>query len=88
MLIHNDLQPHVAVLDQENIDIPGKKPPHRLLIQRIQHKHESEFDGQIVGDLVRVVQPSKPQLNHTHQKKREKLYEGAIFIYSDESWHE
>ena len=28
MLVHNDLQPHVAVLDQENIDIPVKKRPH------------------------------------------------------------
>lgn len=32
MLVHNDLQTHVAVLDQENIDISSKKPPHQLLI--------------------------------------------------------
>lgn len=52
MLVHNDLQPHLAVLDQENIDIPGKKCPHRSLIERIQHQHESEFNGQVVGNLV------------------------------------
>lgn len=96
MLDHHDLQPHIAVLDQENIDIPGKKKPHRSLIQRIQHQHESQYNGETMTNLVRVLQPTKPQLNHTHEKKREefcewaiqKLKEGAIFICSDESWHE
>lgn len=75
MLIHNDLQPHVAVLDRENIDIPGKKHPHRSLIKRIQHQQESEFDGQVMGNLVQVVQPNKPQLNHTNEQKREEFCE-------------
>lgn len=32
MLVYNDLQPLIAILDQENIDIPNKKLPHQLLI--------------------------------------------------------
>lgn len=96
MMVHNNLQPTVAVLDQENIDIPGKKRPHRSLIQRLQHQHESEFEGRKIGDLVRVVQPTKPRLSGVDEKDRKefcdwamvKLDEGAIFICSDESWHE
>ena len=59
MLIYNHLQTHINVLDLENIDIAGNKPPHQLLIQKIQNKYNSEFDDQIVGDLIWVVQPGK-----------------------------
>ncbi|MCJ1345879.1 hypothetical protein MMC31_004088 [Peltigera leucophlebia] len=95
-MLHNGLKPEVALLDQENIEVPGKERPHRSLIQRIEHEHESEFQGKKIGDLVRVVQPTKPLLNHIDEKKRKefcdwaikKLDEGAIFVSSDESYHE
>lgn len=73
MLVHNNLQPHVAVLDNKNIDIPGKKRPHQLLIQKIQYEHKSKFDGQLIDNLVWVIQPRKPELNYTHEKKREEF---------------
>lgn len=88
MMVHNDLQPAVAVLDQENIDIPREKRPYRSLIQCIQHQHESEFEGRKIGDLVRVIQPTKPRLSGVDEKARKgfcdwamvKLDEGATFI--------
>lgn len=76
---------HNAVLDQENIDISGKKRPYRSLIQRIQHQHESEFEGRKIGDLVRVVQKDRKEFCDWAMVK---LDEGAIFICSDKSWHE
>lgn len=33
MLIYNNLQPHIATLDYEDIDISSKKSPHRLFIE-------------------------------------------------------
>lgn len=45
MLIHNNLQTHIPVLDQENIDICGKKLSYQSLIQKIQHKHKLKFDN-------------------------------------------
>ena len=34
MPVHNNLQPHVAVLDWKNIDIFNKKPLYQWLIQK------------------------------------------------------
>ena len=66
------MKPHNAALDQENIDIPYmEKRLARSIIERVQHKYEyQDNNNQPVGDIVRVVQPHKPLLNHDHKGKQ------------------
>jgi hypothetical protein len=48
MLKHPHTQPFKAVLDKENIDIPGKKRPSRVLLERFQHQQTYiNEDGQL-----------------------------------------
>lgn len=35
MLVYNNSHLHAAVLNEKNINILSKKPPHKLFIQRI-----------------------------------------------------
>lgn len=99
ILRNPDLNPQIAVVDQENISIPGlseHKRPARSIFERVEHQHEHNFEGNPTGETVWFLQPSKPMLNENHKRTRmefsewakQKLEEGDLFIYSDESWHE
>lgn len=47
------LKPKEAVLDKENIDTPGgRKRSSRSMIERIQHKHVHEVEGEEIGEIV------------------------------------
>lgn len=102
ILKHSNLPPTTAVLDQENIDIPAagskRKRPSRSIIERIQHEHEhydSEQD-KVISELVRGRSAKKPRTDTDSNDVRKefcswalgKLKEGAIFIYSDKTYHE
>ena len=98
MLRHLTATPLEAALEKENISIPGRGPPSRSLIERIQHQHiYKEPDGEFVEELVRAIQPEKPRLGKQDERKRKGFCEfavkeieakGAIFIASDECYHE
>lgn len=94
------LKPHEAVIDKENIVIPGLpegKRPVRSIIENVQHHHTHESDGHEITDILRINEISKPFLNETSKAKRKRFYKWAldrinnhndIFICSNESWHE
>ena len=97
MLKHSHLKPHITVLDQENIVVSGKKRPSRSLLERVQHEHHHvDSDGHKYDELVRGRMAKKPRLGKDNEQDRrdfcvwclEKLAEGAIFICSDEKFHE
>lgn len=96
ILRNPSLKPQIVVVDQENISLPGlseHKRPARLIIERVQHQHEHNFERNPTGEIVRVVhyiQPSKPTLNKNHKHaqmefsewaSKKKLEKGGIFIY-------
>lgn len=68
MLENNDLQPHVVILNQENMDILDQKCIHRSFIGRIKHQYKWALDWEVMDDLFRVVQSNKLQLNHNYAK--------------------
>ena len=99
ILRYPDMKPHEAVVDQENIPIPGMPGDKRLarsVIERVAHTHEHVQGDRKIGEISRVVQPNKPLLTHVNENKRlticlwiiERLEAGDIFISSDESYHE
>ena len=101
MLKHSNLQPYTAVFDQENIEVPGQKRPSRSLIERVQHEHQhtsqhTSSKGEEVGELVRVRMAKKPRTNADEASHRKdfckwalkELEEGAIFICTDETYHQ
>ena len=98
MLKHPADSPLEAVIGKENICIPGKRKPSRSLIERVQHQHiHKEPNGELVGELVRAAQPEKPRLGKQDERKRKEFCDfaiekietkGAIFIASDECYHE
>ena len=97
MLKHSNLQPYTAVLDQENIEIPGQKRPSRSLIERVQHEHQhTSSKGEEIGELIRGRMAKKPCTNADETSNRKefckwamkKLNEGAIFVCTDETYHE
>ena len=94
-----DVRSQQAVLNKENITVrgmPRNKGPARSIIERVQYQHEHIVDGEIVGEIVRVVQSIKPlriNKNENHRKRlckwaSDRIDDGDIFIYSDEAWHE
>ena len=94
------LKQHEAVIDKENIVIPGLpegKRHARSIIENVQHHHTHESDGHEFTDIVRINEISKRFLNEISKAKRKRFCEWAlnrinnhndIFICSDESWHE
>lgn len=73
------LKPKEAVLDKENIDIPGgRKRPSRSMIERIQHEHVHEAEGEEIGEIFRGVQPTKPILTEKGKAHRKKFCWWAI----------
>ncbi|KAI4284192.1 MAG: hypothetical protein L6R38_001608 [Xanthoria sp. 2 TBL-2021] len=102
ILKYNKEKPQQAVkMEKENIDIPTKpsqKPLSRPMIERIQYKHIHKLpDGMFIEEIVRGAIPTKPRLNKVHIAERlawcrwaikEIEEKGAIFIYSDEAYHQ
>ena len=72
-----------------------QRPP-RALLERVQHQHTHVANGVVIGEIVRKREAKKPRLNKTHEQQRKefndwilaKLNEGAIFVCSDEKYHE
>ena len=55
------LKPHEAVIDKENITIPGMpkgKRPAQSIIENVQHQHSHKVDGQEINDIVLMKQSS------------------------------
>lgn len=71
-------KPHEAVIDKENITIPGMpegKRPARSIIENVQHQHSHELDGQEINDIVRVNEAVKPRLNEANKANRKRFCE-------------
>ena len=97
MLKHSNLKPYTAVMDQENIEIPGQKRPSRSLLERVQYEHEHlNNQDEVMSELVRGRAAKKPRREAEDDEKRlefchfalKELKEGSIFICTDESYHE
>ena len=73
ILRYSDMKPHEAVIDQENISIPGMPADKRLarsIIERVAHIHEHVQGERKIGEISRVVQSNKPLLTHVNENKR------------------
>ena len=101
ILKHSRLKSAVAVLDQENIHIPKTdkewKLPSRYLIEKIQHQHKHiSFNGNHIQEIVRGRASKKPRTTAKDNAERKKfcisllkkLNQEAIFICTDETYHE
>lgn len=73
MILNNlKLKPHKAMIDKENVTIPGiseRKKPAQSIIKNIKHQQSHKVDGQEIGDIVHVNEAVKPQLTKVNKVK-------------------
>ena len=81
----------------KGIPLSVNQPPFRMLLERVRKEHTHvDSNNRVIGKIVRKREAFKPRLNKMHEKKRKKFCEwvleeldkGAIFICSDEKYHE
>ena len=71
MLKHFNLQPFIAILNQENVEIFDKKRFSRSLIERVQHEHEHfNENGKRVSEFVRDKIAKKFRIEVDDDKQR------------------
>lgn len=70
------LKSQEAVIDKENITIPGileETRPAQSIIENVQHQHSYEVDGQEIRDIVRISEAVKPRLTEANKAKRKQF---------------